>query len=274
MPEPPKQGFLKGASSLLFGGGPKPTGKKKHVHFTKKIGPHIFILFPVPVHTPFILLLLLQIEMNSLGNMLAKRNQEWPKGQAEIWFRFKPMLPGEHPKCPKPKMQWLNEDKNSTKLKTKWRICRMRLKFMPKIVKLWKIITKIRNGTSFRKNFVYEIESIIQFHEKNGGEFCVCEWPKINRLFLKERKNQNILYISISYDIDCLKRKKLHIFWCLCYIIIIIYWTEAKHNNLGPWASPKIAQGYDVNFWNCAGKIWLFLVSHQAHHMPQISNIP
>ena len=104
MPEPPKQGFLKGASSLLFGGGPKPTGKKKHVHFTKKIGPHISILFPV--HTPFILLLLLlQIEMNSLGNMLAKRNQEWPKGQAEIWFRFKPMLPGEHPKCPKPKMQ-------------------------------------------------------------------------------------------------------------------------------------------------------------------------
>ena len=56
---------------------------------------------------------------------------------------------------------------------------------------------------------MYEIESIIQFHEKNGGEFCVCEWPKINRLFLKERKNQNILYISISYDIDCLKRKKI-----------------------------------------------------------------
>jgi len=27
MPEPPKQGFLKGASSLLFGGGPKPTDR-------------------------------------------------------------------------------------------------------------------------------------------------------------------------------------------------------------------------------------------------------
>ena len=47
----------------------------------------------------------LQIETNFLGNMPAKPNRAWPKGQAAIWFRSKPMLPGEHPKYPRPKMQ-------------------------------------------------------------------------------------------------------------------------------------------------------------------------
>lgn len=44
MPEPPKQGFLKGASSLLFGGGPKPTGKRNMPISRKKLD-RIFLFY-------------------------------------------------------------------------------------------------------------------------------------------------------------------------------------------------------------------------------------